>query len=452
MKRTIILAFALLLLPLGLKAQHWKSCFPSATITDTINAHVPTYLYHDNPWYDSLYTAHILGTHVSMPGRVPSVFTHIFITDEPLEVIGIAGAPIAVYAGSGQGRMTMDTTIEGRLPEYFQLYEATPDTFMFMDEVRWDTCSQIRRLFAGEGFSRFGYDVCEAYFTKPVTVEDSFYVGFTTNNDEIYLHQRIEHVEFGDVVYEYYDVWEHLITAIGSVQCSDVYPVNNLVKYRPTRVSYLMDSVILMDTIWYQEERPNEWWFLWPIFDTTGMACRSVSQLAVTPIENQSTTLTWSAPSGQALWEVEYGPSDAPRSDYTRTRVRPSPYLNLSNLDTGTYYTAYVRTVCDSGDFSPWSDSIVFYVPGDSSDVGIRAVEQYTNLFPNPASDQATVTSSFGINGIEVYSLKGELMEHSSRDGATVANIDLQRYPAGSYIVRIRTAKGIVARHLEVVR
>ena len=132
--------------------------------------------------------------------------------------------------------------------------------------------------------------------------------------------------------------------------------------------------------------------------------------------------------------------------------MRPSPYLNLSNLDTGTYYTVYVRTVCDSNEYSAWSDSLVFYVPGDSSNVGIRAVEQYTNLFPNPANDQATVTSSFGIKGIEVYSLKGELMEHSTRDGGTVATINLQRYPAGSYIVRIRTAKGIVARHLEVVR
>ena len=208
-----------------------------------------------------------------------------------------------------------------------------------------------------------------------------------------------------------------------------------------------------MDTLWHTIEGPEHvWQLLWPIFDTTGMACQSVSQLAVTPIENQSTTLTWSAPSGQTVWDVQYGHSDAPRSGYTQTRVRNTPYLNLSNLDTGTYYTAYVRAMCDIGDYSGWSDSLVFYVPGDSSNVGIRAVEQYTNLFPNPASDQATVTSSFGVKGVEVYSLKGELMEHSTRNGGTIATINLQRYPAGSYIVRIRTAKGIVARHLEVVR
>ena len=456
MKKIIIIACALLLLPLGLKAQNWRSCLPNATIIDTITSQVPRYLYHDDPWYDSpsLNPSYVLGTAVNIVGHCPTLVAHIFHTDAPLEVIGIAGAPIAEYAGYGPNCITLDTTIEGRLPEFFQLYEATSDTFILVDEVRWDTCSQIRRLFAGEGTSRFGYDVCEAYFAKPVTVEDSFYVGFTTNNNMIYRNQRVE-IDLGEgyVMYEYYNIWEHLITMIGAVRCSDgVNPVNTSVKYKPSQVYAIEDSVIIRDTIWYQEEHPNEWWFLWPIFDTTGMACQSVSQLAVTPIENQSTTLTWSAPSGQALWDVEYGHSDAPRSSYTQTRVRPSPYLNLSNLDTGTYYTVYVRTVCDSNEYSAWSDSLVFYVPGDSSNVGIRAVEQYTNLFPNPASDQATVTSSFGVKGIEVYSLKGELMEHSSRDGATVANIDLQRYPAGSYIVRIRTPKGIVARRLEVVR
>lgn len=451
MKRTIIITFALLMLPLGLKAQYWRSCFPGATIIDTINTRVPNYIYHDDPWYNSpiFNPPYTMGTLVDIPGHCPTIAAHIFLTDEPVQVIGIAGTPIAVYVGSGLGRTTLDTTIAGRLPEFFQLYEATADTFMFVDEARWDTCTRIRKLYAGIE----QYDVCEAYFNKPALVEDSFYVGFTSNNNIVHMNELVTtDIGGGNFIYQYINIYEYLITGLGAVRCDDVNPVNNSVIYKPSEASYLNDSVIYRDTTWNRLERPTEWWLLWPIFDTTGMACQAVSQLAITPVENQSTTLTWSAPMGQALWEVEYGHSDAPRSSYTQTRVHPSPYLNLSNLDTATYYTAYVRTVCNSGEFSPWSDSIVFYVPGDSSNVGIRTLEQYTNLFPNPASDQATVTSSFGVNGIEVYSLKGELMEHSTRDGATVANIDLQRYPAGSYIVRIRTAKGIVARHLEVVR
>ncbi len=359
---------------------------------------------------------------------------------------------MAYYEGLFPEAITYDTTIAGREPEFFHLYEATPDTFMLVGEVRWDTCTQIRK-YVGPDMT---YDICEAYFFKPVTVEDSFYVGYTLNNNIYHLAQVI----FADqwdgsipVPTGVYTVYEHMVTRYGAIESMNERPrpVNRTVKYK----LYCTNMDPYYDTLWHYASIPsnsNQWWLLWPIFDTTGMACRSVSQLAVTPIENQSTTLTWSAPSGQIIWDVQYGRSDAPRSGYTQTRVRNTPYLNLSNLDTGTYYTAYVRAMCDIGDYSPWSDSLVFYVPGDSSNVGIRAVEQYTNLFPNPASDQATVTSSFGVKGIEVYSLKGELMEHSTRDGATVATINLQRYPAGSYIVRIRTAKGIVARRLEVVR
>ena len=443
MKRIFIILC--LITPMLLKAQYVPpSAFPGATIIDTIRVEPPNYLCHDDPWYHSVSGGRLRSSNVIIATgtsyTIAAIGGHVFNTDEPLDVVGIAGTPTLSIPWRID-YVYIDSTVAGRVPEYFQLYEATPDTFMFLDEVRWDTCTQIRKLLAEESY----FDLCEAYFSKPIRVEDSFYVCFTTNNNNIIFGYYYR--DLGD--YTYYTVIEHPLTGMGAIKNWDnnPQPINNTLKFKLSR-----SIPPYNDTLWHYSHLPKLWWLLWPIFDTTGMACQSVSQLAVTPIENQSTTLTWSAPSGQIIWDVQYGHSDAPRSSYTQTRVRNTPYLNLSNLDTGAYYTVFVRAMCDIGDYSNWSDSLVFYVPGDSSNVGIRAVEQYTNLFPNPASDQATVTSSFGVKGIEVYSLKGELMEHSVRDGATVATINLQHYPAGSYIVRIRTAKGIVARHLEVVR
>ena len=43
-----------------------------------------------------------------------------------------------------------------------------------------------------------------------------------------------------------------------------------------------------------------------------------------------------------------------------------STFKGLTGLDTATWYVARVRSLCDNGLVSEWSDSVHFYVPGDT--------------------------------------------------------------------------------------
>ena len=76
-----------------------------------------------------------------------------------------------------------------------------------------------------------------------------------------------------------------------------------------------------------------------------------------------------------------------------------------------------------------------------------------TGVMPNPAAETAKVVSSFGMSRIEAYNMAGERV-HEQRvpDGSLSATLDLRRWPAGAYILRIHTPQGIATKKLSVRR
>ena len=119
------------------------------------------------------------------------------VTDVPLSVVGIA-APACIdclIIYPGQSYCILDSSIENRLPEYFQLYQQEGNSIVFKDEARWDTLTpqhafQIKafREVCCDGLNPYiDYDhyfpLYEAYFDKPVIVHDTFYVGGTIKNN-----------------------------------------------------------------------------------------------------------------------------------------------------------------------------------------------------------------------------------------------------------------------------
>lgn len=72
---------------------------------------------------------------------------------------------------------------------------------------------------------------------------------------------------------------------------------------------------------------------------------------------------------------------------------------------------------------------------------------------PNPAAETARVVSSFGMSRIEVYNMAGVLV-HEQRvpDGSLSTTLDLRRWPADAYILRIHTPHGIATKKLTVRR
>ena len=121
-------------------------------------------------------------------------------------------------------------------------------------------------------------------------------------------------------------------------------------------------------------------------------------------------------------------------------------------MDSGTWYVAYVRAKCDNGGYSNWSDSIEFYIAGDTvSPISIHTtmLEEYTHLMPNPANDVVTIFSSFSMNRIEVFALNGVLVERMDCEGLS-SQLTVRDYPKGAYIVKVYTPRGVATKKLVV--
>ena len=95
------------------------------------------------------------------------------------------------------------------------------------------------------------------------------------------------------------------------------------------------------------------------------------------------------------------------------------------------------------------------YTPTDSTQTGdttqtsiqLASWERYVSLQPNPATDEVTVLSSFGMTQVELFDMAGNSVLVQDATGLS-AKLDVNTLPRGSYIVRIITPMGVTSRKL----
>ena len=90
----------------------------------------------------------------------------------------------------------------------------------------------------------------------------------------------------------------------------------------------------------------------------------------------------------------------------------------------------------------------------DPDTLGIQSPEllkRYTSVQPNPATETAKVISSFGLTCIEAFNSAGDRVYDAPHTGLT-ATLDVSRWPAGTYILRLHTPAGTVGKKLIVRR
>lgn len=132
--------------------------------------------------------------------------------------------------------------------------------------------------------------------------------------------------------------------------------------------------------------------------------------------------------------------------------LRNIAFATVDELDSNQWYTVRVRAVCDSNNISDWSEPLRFYVGNATPDLPVAMpslVEQYTSVMPNPAQDRVTISSSFQVNTIEIYSLKGKLMRRQSPHSISTM-VTLTDLPAGIYMLRIVTSGGTIFKKLVI--
>lgn len=80
-------------------------------------------------------------------------------------------------------------------------------------------------------------------------------------------------------------------------------------------------------------------------------------------------------------------------------------------------------------------------------------LSRLTGVMPNPAAESAKVVSSFGISHIEAYNLAGQKVDELRLPSPSLsATLDVRRWPAGAYILRIHTPQGTATKKLTVAR
>ena len=69
---------------------------------------------------------------------------------------------------------------------------------------------------------------------------------------------------------------------------------------------------------------------------------------------------------------------------------------------------------------------------------------------PNPASEQVQVLSSFALQSIEIYNLRGQKAYADKNAKGISATIDISKLETGTYIVVIHNQQGVSTRKLIV--
>ncbi len=405
-------------------------------IMDTIMGREPTYFYQF--WFDSA-EFHVSKPecHKSLSMAQPTEVAKYNYTDSTLKVIGIAAysrseyvpdPPLPCYA------QCADTSFDN-WHESFILYKPTDTGMTVLASQTYNVrdTTRMMKLYYVWRDSRYSvevgyYPIYEVYFDEPVFVTDSFYVA-TTNYNGV--------------------VDSSTMTYPGPPAMSAYYsPFGNITLCYPQHFKRKGDWTGFQ----WEHKYEDRVWIIFPIIDTTQPRCWRPVGLNLQSQDTDGVYLAWECGENNHAWEVAYGPANDDPEGYS-TLATTTPECTLRGLAAGVEYAARVRAICFGNTmYSSWTDTLRFtregeplsiISPDDNSD-GIR-------LMPNPASGSVVVMSSYGIEGVEVYDVRGErVLTLSGAERGTTAGFDVSKWAKGAYVVLVRTRAGTASKRLVV--
>ena len=199
--------------------------------------------------------------------------------------------------------------------------------------------------------------------------------------------------------------------------------------------------------------------------DTDSFGCPEVEGFGFAGMMAGSPTFTWTPAAEHRLYQLAYGPYDAPL-DSLQVVETDNYFLELSDpsLSRDVYYQARLRAKChhacpvhDTVMWTAWTDPVYFYTGDNMPDTthhhgepeGIAEVNGPVHfaLAPNPAKERVEVVTPCGVKGIEVYDSYGIRWREFP---AGTTDFDVSDWAKGTYVVVIRTLAGSVTKKLVV--
>ena len=447
-----------MLLAVSLQAQYSDLYYHR--VGDTIMYDSP--IYYHNWWgfedaYQTQNRRHILDAYTSTAER--KLLSYSF-TAMPLEVIGLA------VLQDNSHIYYHDYPIPQQ--EYYLIYEATPDSVYKVAEVPWSFDDTLSRCFfirgngdvhgwdipdsdslcCNNGMRWYKYfPVVEYYFDTPISVTDSFYVGYTYNSWQDYL-------EGGGFPFHYVGV----LNGGGWVNCEGQSGIPS--PYMNEECGLYWPSIVygIPGTSTYVGH-PDPWyanyWFIPMVFpiirvDTTVPPpdyCPPVENLQVQAAGDSSVDVTWDAfINHQFGYEVQYGPRSMPMGNW-QSEYPDLNFVHLSDLNPDLLYGIRVRPYCDADKREgKWCEPVYFF-PTVGAATEPSALSEHTTVSPNPAKEKVTIGSDYVVIKVDLYDALGQHLWNFNV-GSKQTTVDLDGLAAGRYHLLITTSRGVTAKTL----
>jgi hypothetical protein len=184
--------------------------------------------------------------------------------------------------------------------------------------------------------------------------------------------------------------------------------------------------------------------------DFTTLECTKVDDLSVTVLSFHSVRVGWQAHTS-GPWNIEYG--EPGFSQGMGTRVVVPEYIPhdgvveyiLDSLQEATTYQLYVRTLCDDGLTSVWTDPATFTTALEGI-VDHNALSDVSfSVFPNPFTNHVTLTCNVGepLAVAVLTDLQGRRCEVALRpQGEGRYLLEMDDFPQAVYLLTVVTTSG----------
>ena len=226
--------------------------------------------------------------------------------------------------------------------------------------------------------------------------------------------------------------------------------------------------------MWPVSSYPH-WGFCFPII---GFRCKPLDEqahpLVVDVGDDSSATVRWYNVEEGAAYNVRLASGDG---SVDSTAVTTDTVFTFTHLPYNRSYTVQVRKQChyatvnyDTTVYSPWTvQEHAFTLGVDTTGSGIDTTGGGGSgggdtvagipmadaagfvMTPNPARDEVTVSSSFGLGHIEIHDAAGVLVYSEAASGHQ-KTIGIGSLRSGTYIVTVQTHAGITHKKLAVQR
>lgn len=160
-------------------------------------------------------------------------------------------------------------------------------------------------------------------------------------------------------------------------------------------------------------------------------------------VTTTSAHLHWTEPLNAKRYKIQYMPADGSTPPVNLTVLAPASYVNITGLSTFTLYKWRMKTRCNDGSSSVWSETVGFKTAPFKEGALEKSPAFDVKLYPNPTSgwvnvevnavtEQSVVIKFYDIVGKEVYS-----EEDGLQSGIFSRQIDLSFLSSGTYFLKV---------------